>query len=61
MGIHAGWVLAIKVFKRVTDTNALSDYAFLTGSYDKVIGYLAAICIAVFIILYLSLQNKSHN
>lgn len=61
MGIHAGWVLAIKIFKRVTDTNALSDYAILTGSYDKVIGYLAAICIAVFIILYLILQNKSHN
>ena len=61
MGLHAGWVLAIKIFKRVTDTNALSDYAFLTGSYDKVIGYLAAICIAVFIILYLILQNNSHN
>ena len=59
IGIHAGWVLAIKVFKRVTDTNVDSDYAFLTGSYDKVIGYLAAVCIAVFIILLFKYQKNS--
>ena len=58
MGIHAGWVIAIKVFKRVTDTNVNSDFAFLTGSYDKVIGYLAAICIALFIVGLLKYQNK---
>lgn len=50
IGIHAGWVLAIKVFKRVTDSNPHSDFAFLTGNYDKVIGYLAAACITCFII-----------
>ena len=61
MGIHAGWVVVIKVFKRVTDTNVQSDYAFLTGSYDKVIGYLAAVCLAVFIIIYLNYQNKSSH
>lgn len=61
IGIHAGWVFTIKIFKRVTDTNVHSDYAFLTGSYDKVIGYLAAICIAIFIVLILNIQfdNKS--
>lgn len=53
IGIHAGWVIAIKVFKRVTDSNPASEYAFLTGSYDKVIGYLAAISIVIFIILIL--------
>ncbi|MEM7402236.1 MAG: CPBP family intramembrane glutamic endopeptidase [Pseudomonadota bacterium] len=60
IGIHAGWVLAIKVFKRVTDSNAYSDYAFLTGSYDKVIGYLAAVCIAVFIIFLLKYMKNSN-
>ncbi len=59
IGIHAGWVLAIKFFKRVTDSNVHSDYAFLTGNYDKVIGYLAAACIAVFIILLLKFMKRS--
>ncbi len=58
IGIHAGWVIVIKMFKRITDTNVQSEYAFLTGSYDKVIGYLAAVCIVLFIFLYLKTQNK---
>lgn len=53
MGIHAGWVMAIKTFKSFTDSYAQSEYAFLSGSYDKVIGYLAAISIIVAIFLYL--------
>jgi len=59
IGIHAGWVIAIKVFKRVTDSVPNSDYAFLTGSYDKVIGYLAAACITVFIFLLLKLSENN--
>ena len=58
IGIHAGWVMVIKIFKRITDTNVQSEFAFLTGSYDKVIGYLAAVCIVLFIILFLKIQNK---
>lgn len=58
IGIHMGWVFTIKVFKRVTDSNIYSEYAFLVGSYDKVIGYLAAICIAVTIVVYLKLQDQ---
>jgi membrane protease YdiL (CAAX protease family) len=60
MGIHAGWVMAIKTLKSVTDSNWQSEYAFLTGSYDKVIGVLAAVIIAASIVLYLknSTQNK---
>ncbi|QMU61319.1 MAG: CPBP family intramembrane metalloprotease [Gammaproteobacteria bacterium] len=58
IGIHAGWVISIKIFKRVTDTNIYSDYAFLTGNYDKVIGYLAAVCIAAFIVLLLNIQTR---
>lgn len=61
IGIHAGWVIAIKVFKRVKATNIYSDYAFLTGSYDKVIGYLAAVCIAIFIMLLIKLQNQNNS
>jgi membrane protease YdiL (CAAX protease family) len=61
IGIHAGWVIAIKVFKRVTDTNVHSDYAFLTGSYDKVIGYLAAASIVFFILLLLKIPNQNKS
>jgi membrane protease YdiL (CAAX protease family) len=60
MGIHAGWVIAIKIFKRVTDTNIYSEFSFLTGSYDKVIGYLAAICIAIFIVIYVKITRQNH-
>ncbi len=59
IGVHAGWVVTIKVFKRVTDTNVLSEFAFLTGSYDKVIGYLAAVCIVIGIVIVLR-TTKSH-
>ncbi len=59
IGIHAGWVIVIKIFKRVTDSNPASEYAFLTGSYDKVIGYLAAVCITIFIILVLKTFRKN--
>lgn len=58
IGIHAGWVFIIKLFKRVTDSNIQSEYAFLTGSYDKVIGYLAAICISLAIVIYISMKNR---
>jgi len=61
IGIHAGWVIAIKIFKRVTDTNVHSEYAFLTGSYDKVIGYLAAVSIVFFIVLLLKIPNHSKS
>ncbi len=61
IGIHAGWVMVIKVFKRVTDSNYHSDYAFLTGSYDKVIGYLAAASITIFILLLLKFLNENKS
>lgn len=57
IGMHAGWVFVIKVFKRVTESNYSSEFAFLTGSYDKVIGYLAAICISIAIVIFLR-SNK---
>lgn len=58
IGIHTGWVFTIKLFKRVTDTNINSEYAFLTGSYDKVIGYLAAICITCAIIICIRMKFR---
>ncbi len=59
IGIHAGWVFTIKTLKQVTDTNVYSEYAFLSGDYDNVIGYLAAICIAFTIVIYIGMKNRS--
>ncbi|VAW40144.1 Cytosine/purine/uracil/thiamine/allantoin permease family protein [hydrothermal vent metagenome] len=42
IGLHAGWVLVIKCTKDFTYTNPASKWAFLTGDYDSVTGYLAA-------------------
>ena len=58
IGIHAGWVFTIKIFKRLTNSNINTEYAYLTGSYDKVIGYLAAFCIAIAIIIYISNKTR---
>jgi hypothetical protein len=42
IGLHAGWVFVIQVARYLTDGNDASPYAFLTGDYDGVIGWLAA-------------------
>ncbi len=59
IGIHAGWVFTIKVFKRATDSNTSSEYAYLAGNYDNVIGYLAAVCIALTIVIYLGMRKRT--
>ena len=41
IGVHAGWVLVIKVFRKMTDLDPMSPWAFLVGNYDGTIGYLA--------------------
>ncbi|VAX07273.1 hypothetical protein MNBD_GAMMA26-1113 [hydrothermal vent metagenome] len=52
IGLHAGWVLIIKCTKKFTSNNHASDWAFLTGSYDGVTGYLAAAWILLLTLLY---------
>jgi len=45
IGLHAGWVLVIKVAKHYTDGDTGSALGFLVGTYDGIIGYLAAVWI----------------
>ncbi|MCF6354277.1 MAG: CPBP family intramembrane metalloprotease [Candidatus Polarisedimenticolaceae bacterium] len=52
IGLHAGWVLIIKCTKKFTSNNHGSEWAFLTGSYDGITGYLAAIWLLLLISLY---------
>ncbi len=52
IGLHAGWVLIIKCTKQFTSNNHASEWAFLTGTYDGITGYLAAIWLALLILFY---------
>jgi len=52
IGLHAGWVLIIKCTKKFTYNNHASEWAFLTGNYDGVTGYLAAAWILFLTLLY---------
>jgi membrane protease YdiL (CAAX protease family) len=42
IGIHAGWVFTIKVFKKLTHVSEASGLRGLAGHYDDLIGWLAA-------------------
>jgi hypothetical protein len=42
VGLHAGWVFVIQLSRRLTDADDGAAFAFVTGSYDGVIGLLAA-------------------
>ncbi|MGH8503831.1 MAG: lysostaphin resistance A-like protein [Gammaproteobacteria bacterium] len=52
IGLHAGWVMTIKLTKDVTVTNESARFSFLAGDYDGVIGYLALALIATLAIVY---------
>jgi membrane protease YdiL (CAAX protease family) len=53
IGMHAGWVFVIQTAKRLTDGNPQADLYRLTGNYDGVIGWGAAIWLALCIASYL--------
>lgn len=50
IGVHAGWVAVIKTGKKMTDPGQAGDWAFLSGTYDGVIGWLAAAWLVILII-----------
>jgi len=52
IGLHAGWVLVIKCTKQFTSNNHDSEWAFLTGTYDGITGYLAALWLLLLMMLY---------
>jgi hypothetical protein len=42
IGIHAGWVLMIKLARELTEVDHAAPMSFLIGSYDGIIGWAAA-------------------
>ena len=52
IGLHAGWVFVIQVTRRMTDGNPEAPTAFLVGSYDGIIGWLAAVWIGLLALVF---------
>ncbi|MDZ7828926.1 MAG: CPBP family intramembrane glutamic endopeptidase [Halofilum sp. (in: g-proteobacteria)] len=52
IGIHAGWVLVIKVTKLLTDVDKADGLSIWLGHYDKVTGWLAAMWLALVAAVY---------
>ena len=54
IGIHAGWVMVIKIFRKLTYPDPDTSWNFMIGSFDGVLGILVgvwftALCIAYYL------------
>jgi membrane protease YdiL (CAAX protease family) len=52
MGIHAGWVLSIKMAREVTNAASGTPAALLIGSYDNITGWAATVVLGLVTIGY---------
>lgn len=61
IGIHAGWVAHIKIFKEFTDRDNSASCASFASSYDNYVGELSTLLIAMILIVWMliRLRNKS--
>lgn len=63
IGVHAGWVMVIKVGKTLTQKDDDAPLAFLSGSYDGVIGWLvtAYLVLMVLAVLRPAMRNAGRT
>lgn len=52
IGIHAGWVMVVKILRQTTYPNADASWSFMIGSYDGVIGILAGLWFSSLAVVY---------
>lgn len=52
IGIHAGWILIIKISHIYTDVNVNSTWINLVSNYDGITGWLAAIWLGILALSY---------
>ena len=52
IGIHAGWVMVVKILRRTTYPNSEASWSFMVGDYDGVIGILAGLWFSSLTIVY---------
>lgn len=58
IGIHTGWVNAIKVIKKATLNPNYDEMHWLIGSYDRVTGYMAFFWIVILMLVYFIINKK---
>lgn len=60
IGIHAGWVLVIKLARRYTNPDPHLPLSFLVSPYDQIIGYAAAgwITLPLAVAVYLAWRRR---
>ena len=51
IGIHAGWVLIVRLIKSLTRVNDESGLLMLIGNYDQVIGLISLIWLLPLVLL----------
>ena len=61
IGIHAGWVAHIKIFKGFTDRDTNANCADLAGSYDRYVGELSLIWILLVLAIWGLLYMRKTN
>ena len=52
IGIHAGWVIVVKILRQTTYPNSEASWSFMIGDYDGVIGILAGLWFSSLAIAY---------
>lgn len=52
IGIHAGWVMVVKILRQTTYPNSEASWSFMIGNYDGVIGILAGLWFSSLAIAY---------
>jgi len=61
IGCHASWVWQIKMSKSLFNTNIWSDYIYLVGSYDAIVGPLVTGWLLLEIIRYFVYRRMTRN
>lgn len=59
IGIHAGWVTHIKIFKAFTDRDSDANCVWLTGSYDRYVGELSLIWIVLILLCWWVIAKRN--
>lgn len=52
IGIHAGWVMVVKILRQTTYPNSDASWSFMIGDYDGVIGILAGLWFSSLAVAY---------
>ncbi len=57
IGIHSGWILTLKVDKKLSYFNEQSDWHFLVGPYDSYNGWATAGWLAIIFFVYFAMTT----